>query len=165
MNGGRMALTLLISTLCFLSSCGKRGPIDNEVSIASPCVLVAQPSEHNGQKLRLTGYITSTKEGAYMWGDGCKASGVVLTFGKALVQDTKFKEALMKYGLSSSPIKATLLGEFHYERFKGVKTFDAEQVMDLQTSSTTEAVPPVDVNPHPDTLVHESGHAEPPKPQ
>jgi hypothetical protein len=37
--------------------------------------------------------------------------------------------------------------------------------MDLQTSSTTEAVPPVDVNPHPDTLVHESGHAEPPKPQ
>jgi len=125
---------LLAGSLCLLSSCAERGKIDNKVSIASPCVLVSQPSEHSGQKIRLTGYITSTKEGTYMWGDGCKTSGVVLQLGSALLQDTRFREALMKHGLSSSPTKATLLGRFQYERFKGVNTFDAEQVLDLQIS-------------------------------
>jgi len=71
----------------------------------------------------------------------------------------------MKHGLSSSPIKATLLGRFLYERFKGVKTFNAEQVLDLQISPTAEVVPPVDINPHMDRLLHESGHVDPPKPQ
>jgi hypothetical protein len=100
-----------------------------------------------------------------MWGDGCKTSGVVLHLGSALVQDTKFREALMKHGLSSPPIKATLLGRFQYERFTGVKTFYAEKVLDLTISPTTEAVPPVNLNPHADTLLHEAGRADPRKPQ
>jgi len=161
---GGLLLPLFVSTLCLLSGCAKRGQIDGEVSLASPCELVAQPSQHNGQTIRLTGYITSTKEGAYMWGDGCKTSGVVLHLGSALVQDAKFHEALMKHGLSSSPIKATLLGRFRYERFKGVKTFDAEQVLDLQVGSTGETLSPVNVHPDADTLLHESGHVDPPKP-
>ena len=69
-------LTFPVGSLCLLCSCRERGRIDKEVSIASPCVLVSQPSEHSGQKIRLTGYIASTKEGTYMWGDGCKNSGI-----------------------------------------------------------------------------------------
>src|ERR1700675_2080453 len=118
---GLPLLFLLGSLSSLLCSCGKGGQIDDEVSIASPCILVSQPSEHSGQQIKLVGYVTSTKEGAYIWGDDCKTSGIVLHMGSAVIQDTKFQEALLKHGLSSSPIKATLVGRFRYERFSGVK--------------------------------------------
>jgi hypothetical protein len=144
----KLPLLLLLGFLNgLLGGCSKRGQIDNQVSIASPCILVSQPSEHSGQKINLTGYITSTKEGAYMWGDGCKTSGVVLHMGSALIQDTKFQDALLNYGLSPSPIKATLLGLFQYSRVTGVKTFNAEQVLDLQINPRTEARPEVQPAP------------------
>jgi hypothetical protein len=159
-------LLLLSSLSTLLCSCGKRSQIDNLISIASPCMLASEPSDYSGQMVKLTGYITSTKEGAYIWGDGCKTSGVVLHLGNALVQDAKFRDALLKYGLSPSPLKATLIGRFQYARFTGVKTFDAEQVLDLQIRPTAEVFPSVDVSPHAtNTLVHESGHVDPPKPQ
>jgi hypothetical protein len=169
---------LLCSLSTLLSSCGKRSQIDNVISIASPCILASEPSNYSGQKVKLTGYITSTKEGAYIWGDGCKTSGVVLHLGNALIQDAKFRDALSKHGLSPSPIKATLLGRFQYEHLTGVKTFEAEQVLDLQVIPTAEMLPSVGPNPpkpvtsyeakshdSTGTLAHESGHVDPPKPQ
>jgi hypothetical protein len=130
---GPPALLLLFGVLTILLvGCGKRGQSDDQVSIASPCILVSEPSEHSGQRIKLTGYITSTKDGTYVWGDGCKTSGVVLHMGNALIQDARFQDALVKYGLSPSAIKATLLGRLEYARFTGVKTFNAEQVLDLQ---------------------------------
>ena len=135
----RLSLVVLLGFLIGLvGGCAKRVQTDNQVSVASPCILVSQPSEHSGQRIKLTGYIASTKEGAYMWGTGCKASGVVLHMGSALIQDTRFQDALLKYGLSPSPIKATLVGLFRYSRFNGVKTFDAEQILDLQIDPEKE---------------------------
>ena len=130
-----LPLILLLGSLSsLLCSCGKGGQIDDEVSVASPCILVSQPSEHSGKQIKLVGYVTSTKEGAYIWGDDCKTSGIVLHMGSAVIQNTKFQEALLKYGLSPSPIKATLVGRFRYERLSGVKSFDADRVLEVQIS-------------------------------
>lgn len=127
-------LLLLGSFVSLLCCCSRSVQVDNRRTINSPCILVSQPSEHSGQEIELTGYITSTKEGAYLWGDGCRTSGVVLHMGNDLVQDPKFQDVLLKYGLSSSPIKATLVGRFRYAHFSGVKTFDAEKVLVLQVN-------------------------------
>jgi hypothetical protein len=47
-------------------------------------MLAAEPSKYDNQEIKVTAYITSTKEGAFIWGDGCKNLGIVLHFSEAL---------------------------------------------------------------------------------
>jgi hypothetical protein len=109
--GGPLLLLLLSSVNALLCGCGRHGQISDEGSIASPCVVVSDPSRYSDLDVNLTGYITDTKDGAYIWGDGCK-SGVALHFGNALVHDARFREALLQHGMSPSPIKATSVENF-----------------------------------------------------
>jgi hypothetical protein len=157
--------------IALLSSCGDKSRADNVVAIDSPCLLAAKPSKFDDQKIKVTAFITYTKEGGFIWGNGCKYSGIRLQFGNVLAGDAKFQETLLKYGMSPSPIKATFVGRFRYKRFSGLralifgeKTFEAEQVLDLLISSTTGALPSEN-KPATDTLLHESGHVDPLKPQ
>jgi hypothetical protein len=124
-----------------LCSCTKQSQVDGLVSVDSPCVLAAKPSEYADRKIKVTAFITSTKEGGFIWGDGCKYPGISLSLGEALAQDAKFRDVLLKYGMSPTPIRATLIGRFQYKRFTGLralifgqKMFEVEQVMDLQIS-------------------------------
>ena len=156
-----------------LCSCAKQSQVDGLVSVDSPCLLGAKPSDYADRKIKVTAFITSTKEGGFIWGEGCKYPGITLSLGEALAQDTKFRDVLLKYGMSPTPIRATLIGRFQYKRSTGLKalifgqkTFEAEQVMDLQIGPSREALSTVDLKPHSDSLAHESGHtADPPKPQ
>jgi hypothetical protein len=157
--------------IALLSSCGDKSRTDNVVSIDSPCLLAAKPSKFDDQKIKVTAFITYTKEGGFIWGNGCKYSGIRLQFGEVLAGDAKFRETLLNYGMSPSPIKATLVGRFRYKRFSGLralifgeKTFEAEQVFDLQISSPTGALHPEDKTPT-RTPLHESSHVEPLKAQ
>jgi hypothetical protein len=143
-KGGLFWLLLCCLPIYLLSGCGKQNRVDSPVSIASPCVLVAEPSEHSDQRIKVTAYITSTKEGAFIWGDDCKNSVIALHFGEALARDPKLQGALLNYGMSPAPIRATLVGRFRYKRFTGLralifgeKAFDAEQVLDLQINPRT----------------------------
>ena len=130
-----------------ISSCGSHAENGLEESVVSPCVLASEPFRYSNRTIKLTGYITANKEGAYIWGDGCKNSGLVLHLGSALRQDANFGKALFEHGLSPTPIKATLVGRFRYTRGSsvraflfGVRTFEAERVLNLQVEpgETTE---------------------------
>jgi hypothetical protein len=145
---GLLVLVLFFLQIHLLSSCSKRDRVDGLVSISSPCVLAAEPSRHKDEEIKVTAYITSTKEGAFIWGDDCKNSGIVVHFSEALARDAQLQETLLKHGMSPVPAKATLIGRFRYRRFSslkalifGARTFEAEQVLDLQVSPTAEAFP------------------------
>jgi hypothetical protein len=107
------------------------GQINNQVSISSPCVLVSGPSSTAAKESSLPATSQARKR-APIYGETAVRLLALLHMGSVLVQDTKFQDALLKYGLSPSPIKATLLGRFQYARFSGVKTFDAEKVLELK---------------------------------
>jgi hypothetical protein len=111
------------------SSCGGHRAPGVEVSV-SPCVLGNSPTRFDGQTVKLTGYVTSTKEGAYIWDEGCQSSGILLWMTGPVASDKAFRNLLSQYGLSDSPIRATLRGSFRYNRFTRVKRFDAVQVLE-----------------------------------
>ncbi|HTM17886.1 MAG TPA: hypothetical protein VL135_13315 [Terracidiphilus sp.] len=146
-----MARTVLTAMLfaalnVLMSSCGSLTDNSLEDSVISPCILTSNPSRYDNQRVKLTGHITSTKDGAYIWSDDCKDRGVTLLFGDALQHDVNLHEALLRYGMSQSPLKATLVGRFRNVRSGGVralifgnKTFEAEQILDLQVPSTQSA--------------------------
>jgi hypothetical protein len=74
--------------------------------------------------------VTSTKEGAYIWEEGCQNSGIILGMTGPIVNNTVFQNLLSRYGLSDSPIRATLRGSFRYNRFTRAKRLDAVQVVE-----------------------------------
>src|ERR1700678_414770 len=112
-----ISLILLLSTLVLTTwSCSGHRVPDVEANV-SPCVLGSSPTRFDGQRVRVTGFVTSTKEGAYIWEDGCQNSGVILRMTGPIMDDTAFQNLLLRYGLSDSPIRATLRGSFRYNRF------------------------------------------------
>lgn len=96
----------LVGSTC---GCGRRKLSDEKAGV-SPCVLVAQPSSHDGKTIRLTGFLTSTKEGTYIWDKGCQSSGVVLHMQETVLRDVKFQDLLSQFGLSEPPLRVTLVG-------------------------------------------------------
>jgi hypothetical protein len=117
-------------------TCGCARPnLSNEKAVVSPCVLVADPSIYDGKIITLTGFVVSTKEGAYIWDKGCQSSGVVLYMQETVLRDGKFQNLLSQYGLSDSPLRVRLVGVFRYKRFRGVKIFDAQRVLEAYVAS------------------------------
>lgn len=118
-------------------TCGCGGPsLPNETASVSPCALVAEPSKYDGARIRLTGFVTSTKEGAFVWEQGCRHTGVVLLMAEPVLRDRKFRDLISRYGLSDTPIRVTLLGTFRSEGLRRVKKFTAERVLEAYLSGT-----------------------------
>lgn len=126
-------------------SSGKQSPVDGVVSVNTPCILAARPSEYGDQEIKVTAHFVSTNEGAFIWGDGCRYPGITLQFGDALTRDAKFQ---VNRGTGTTLVKATLFGRFRYRRLTslralifGQKSFEAEQVIDPQFRSTDSGAP------------------------
>jgi hypothetical protein len=90
----------------------------------------------------LTGFVTKTKEGTYVWDQACQYSGVNLQMGNAVLDDTNFQDLLLRHGLSDSPIRAILIGTFSYDRLRGVSKFNAERVVDARVSANRSSRTP-----------------------
>jgi|SRR5215469_14077558 len=136
----RVLAILFIAMNVPMSSCGSHAENGVEESVASPCVLAANPFNYSNQRIKLTGYVESTHEGSYIWGDGCKDSGIALHVRNDLRQDADADfNKLFKQRVSPSPPKATLVGTFRYTRWGSVwavifgkKAFEADRVLDMQ---------------------------------
>lgn len=155
--------------LVALCSCkGQRGA-DKVVSLDSPCVLAANPSQYSNQRIKVTADIASTIEGMSIWSDGCNYPGITLYFSDVLTRKEEFRQTVLNHRMGETLAKATLIGRFRYRRFTSVralifgqKTFEAEQVINPEFRSTIEGPRTPGAAT---TVLHEAGHADPPKQQ
>jgi hypothetical protein len=142
-----LLVILFIAISVPFSSCGR---VENGIKeeAISPCVLASKPFKYSNQKIKLTGFVESTREGAYVWDDGCENSGIALHIRNTLQTDTDFSK-LLSQRMSSSHPKTTLAGTFRYTRWGSVgavifgkKSFEAERVLDMQVAPSESTTAP-----------------------
>jgi hypothetical protein len=132
------------------------------------CDVLAHPADYAGKTIALTVHITSTKEGSFLWSSRCRNHVLKLQIEDQArsnkgVQD--LLEMLRQYGLSDRPVTATLIGVFLYSNQDGDGS-RRRSVFRVRSATEIKQAEPKSAKMSPaNTLSHESGQIDPPRPR
>jgi len=172
MNQSRIIALLvfaMITTVAFAQT-SEYGTTTHAVNI---CSVIADPTKYDGKEIFVEALYRVVIHGAILMGGTCPETNVAAREVEGYKADkhaTAVLQRLLKKD-KSEPVEIVVRGTFHLAHqgqcFGGeiCSSYEVEiaELLSAQAVSPRSVTAPA--APAPETLVHESGHADPPKPQ